>query len=71
MTTEIGITGEEAAVEAGRDMIGIDSTKVKENAIEVGVAVLVLTVIRIVGGEEMMMNSVVLVALIEGTQIHS
>lgn len=71
MTIGIGITGEEAAVEAVRDMIVIDPTEVRESAIAVGVVVLVLTVVKIVGGEEMMMIDVVLATLIEGTQIHS
>lgn len=65
MTTGIGITGEEAAVEAGRDMIVIDPTEVRENAIEVGVVVLVLTVIKIEGEKEMM-KGVVQAAPIEG-----
>lgn len=71
MTIGIGITGEEAAVEAVRDMIVIGPTEVRESAIAVGVVVLVLTVVKIAGGEEMMMNGVVLATLIEGTQIHS
>lgn len=67
MTIGIGITGEEVAVEAGIDMIVIDPTEVRETAIVVGVVVLVLTVVKIVGGEEMMMNVVVLAIPIEGT----
>lgn len=67
MTIGIGITGEEAAVEAVRDMIVIGPTEVRESAIAVGVVVLVLTVVKIAGGEEMMMNGVVLATLIEGT----
>lgn len=70
MTIRIGIIGEEVAVEAGRDMIVIDPTEVRGNATEVGVVVLVLTAVKIVGGEEMMMNDVVLANLIEGTQIY-
>lgn len=65
MTIRIGIIGEEVAVEAGRDMIVIDPTEVRGNATEVGVVVLVLTAVKIVGGEEMMMNDVVLANLIE------
>lgn len=65
MTIGIGITGEEVAVEAGIDMIVIDPTEVRETAIVVGVVVLVLTVVKIVGGEEMMMNVVVLAIPIE------
>lgn len=58
MTIGIEIIGGEVAVEAGTDMIAIDPTE-RENAIEVGVAVLVLIATKIAGGEEMMMNDVV------------
>ena len=67
MTIGIEIIGEEVAVEAVRDMIVTDPTEVRENAIVAGVVVLVLIVLKIVGGEEMMLNGVVLATLIEGT----